>query len=355
MNRLFYNRVYLSGPIDNAKDFGTGWRNEIKEKLADLQLIFLDPCSKPMQPGYACEDLENHARRVEQKKNGDFETIAREMHLIRCIDLRLADLCDFAIVHLDREVYSTGTHEEIALLNRRKVPILVHVEQGKAALPDWYWGTLPHQHVFSTWDEILLYVRHVAHDPPPIDSYNRWRFLDYGSLYGKREITLSNGLKAKVSPEDFDYLSRWNWSAVPQNNAIYRNGESGQKWRAMRKLKIAGLSITRYMHQDVVLRMGSPYDPAEVEVDHRDGEPLNNVRENLRITEHPINQHNRGKQANNMSGVKGVWVDNKGFHHPEISYYGVKHRVGKYKTMEEAREVRNSVGRELLGANYHEI
>jgi len=351
MNRLFYNRVYLSGPIDNAKDFGTGWRNAVKERLADLDMIFLNPCAKPMQAGYACEDLENHARRLEQKKQGDFETIAREMRLIRCIDLRLADLCDFAIVHLDREVYSTGTHEEIALLNRRKVPILVHMEQGKVALPDWYWGTLPHQHVFSTWNELFDYIHHVALDPPPIDSYNRWRFLDYGTLYGKRIITLSNGMIAQVSPEDHAHLSQWSWSAVPQGNAKQR-GEGPDVWRAMHKQKYAGVSVTRYMHQEVVLRMKLPYDVEVMQVDHLDRNPLNNARENLRVTERAINMHNRSKQSNNTSGIKGIWIRGD-WYHPEIMFCGVKHRLGRYPTLEDAQTVRNAVGRQLLGENYY--
>jgi len=352
MNRLFYNRVYLSGPIDNAKDFGMGWRTEIKESLRDLDLIFLDPCNKPMQPGYACEDLENHQRRLELKKLGDFDTISREMRLIRCIDLRLADLCDFTIVHLDMEVYSTGTHEEIGLLNRRKVPILVHVEQGKAHLPDWYWGTLPHQHIFSTWDELVTYIRHVAHDSPPIDCHNRWRFLDYGSLYDKRTITLSNGLAATVNPEDHAYLTQWKWTAATQVNAKQRkNGR--EVWRAQRKIKIAGRSITRYMHQDVALRMGLPYDPELVQIDHLDRNALNNSRENLRLTERSINLHNRGPQTNNTTSVKGVWLRN-GWFYPEIVFCGVKHRLGKHKTLDEAKSVRNKAGRELLGDNYHE-
>ena len=353
MNRLFYNRVYLSGPIDNAKDFGTGWRNDVKYRLADLNLIFLDPCSKPMQAGYGCEDLENHARRIKQKKNGDYEAISRDMRLIRCLDLRLADLCDFSIVHLDRTVYSTGTHEEIALLNRRKVPILIHVEQGKANLPDWYWGTLPHQHVFSTWDELLAYIRHIAHDAPPIDTYNRWRFLDYGTLYGKRTITVSNGMVACVSPEDHAYLSQWHWSAIPQGSARQRaQGHNG--WRAMRKQKCAGVPITRYMHQEVVLRMGLPYDPETLQVDHLDRNALNNDRDNLRVTTRSINLHNRGKQLNNTAGPKGIWTDEEGQYHPEIGVCGSHYKLGCYQTLEEAQRIRNAVGRELLGDNYHE-
>jgi hypothetical protein len=280
-NRLFYNRVYLSGPIDNAKDFGVGWRSDIKLALANLDLVFLDPCEKPMQIEHACEDLENHTRRLEMKARGDFETLSRDMRLIRCIDLRLADLCDFAIVHLDLDVYSTGTHEEITLLNRRKVPVLVHVEQGKSKLPDWYWGALPHQHIFSTWDELVVYINGVAFNEPPIDSFNRWRFIDYGTLYGKREIKISGGLIAKVSPEDHTYLSQWQWSRALQNKASSKG--SSCKWGAARKCKIYGKSVTRYMHQEVMARAG--LNPGVgVQIEHIDQDPLNNARENLRLT-----------------------------------------------------------------------
>lgn len=299
MNRLFYNRVYLSGPIDNAEDFGTGWRNQIKEQLRDLDLIFLDPCVKPMQAGYACEDLENHQRRLEQKKRGDFETISREMRLIRCIDLRLADLCDFAVVHLDKNVYSTGTHEEIALLNRRKVPILVHMEQGKAALPDWYWGTLPHQHVFSTWDELSAYVRHVASDPPPIDTYNRWRFLDYGALYGMDTIPLTQGKVARISPEDYRHLTQWNWCAsrhVAGRDYAERGTRNGKSYHHVK------------MERVVMQRMGVTVPRTHV-VDHINGDSLDNRRENLRLATIAENRRNAPAQRNSRTKVKGVSYD----------------------------------------------
>jgi hypothetical protein len=182
-------------------------------------------------------------------------------------------------------------------------------------------------------------------------SYNRWRFLDYGTLYRKRTITLSNGMIAQISPEDHAHLSQWSWSATPQGNAKQR-GNGHDVWRAMRRQKYAGIGVTRYMHQEVVLRMKLPYDPEAMQVDHLDGNPLNNARENLRVTELAINLHNRGKQSNNTSGVKGIWVKD-GWYHPEIMFCGVKHRLGRYPTLEEARDVRDKVGRELLGDNYY--
>lgn len=301
MNRLFYNRVYLSGPIDNAKDFGIGWRQMVRERLADLALIFLDPCKKPLQPGFACEDLENHNRRLALKRIGDFETISREMRLIRCIDLRLADLCDFAITHLDLNIYSTGTHEEVTTLNRRKVPILVHVEQGKENLPDWYLGALPHQHVFGEWDELFAYVRHVAHDPPPIDTFNRWRFLDYGMLYGMNTIPLTQSKLATVSPEDYRHLMQWSWHAAKKGRqTITYYAERGVNGKAGRQH--VG------MHQEVVKRMGMAVPPGYT-IDHINNDPLDNRRENLRIVTESQNQWNRRRGGDNRTGVKGVCYD----------------------------------------------
>lgn len=272
MNRLFYNRVYLCGPIDNAKDFGVGWRNDIQDTLEHLDLIFLDPCNKPMQMEQACEDIENHQRREELKKARDFEALAREMREIRCIDLRMADLCDFAIVHLDTSVYSTGSHEEIAMLNRRKVPILIHMEQGKAGLPDWYWGTVPHQHVFSTWGEMVAYIESVARGPGPVKTFNRWRFLDYGSLYGKRTIDAVNAstgaqVQVQVSPEDHRYLSQWEWTLTAR-----RGG-----WQVM---NLTDSGWGRTMRQEVAaqLRLGVKDHGLE----HVDGDPLNNTRGNIK-------------------------------------------------------------------------
>jgi hypothetical protein len=339
-NRLFYNRVYLSGPIDNAKDFGTGWRNRVKSSLFDLDFIFLDPCDKPMQPGFACEDLENHNRRKELKRIGDWETVSREMRLIRCIDLRLADLCDFSILHIDREVYSTGTWEEFTLLNRRKVPILMHVEQGKAEMPDWCWGAIPHQHVFSEWDDLLAYIRHVAYSPPPIDTYNRWRFIDYGLLYNKHTLHTSKGIVCKISPEDHDYLSQWSWCVAETASGLQRAQRKETKNKSV------------YMHQDVVNRCGLVYDPKTHQVDHIDRNGMNNTRGNLRIVTRSCNAHNRGPQANNTSGVKGIYRDGIRYV-AEIKVGGKKHFVGRFDTLDLAKAARDAKGFELLGADYH--
>lgn len=271
-NRLFYNRVYLPGAIDMAVDFGVGWRREVQEQLNDLDLIFLDPTDKPMLSEFACEDLENHQLRQEMLDAGDYDSLCANMKLIRSIDLRLADLCDFAIVYLDREVPSVGTHEEITTLNRRKVPILVHVKQGKKQLPGWIWGQIPHEHVFETWADLYAHIRQVAYSDEP-ETYNRWRFLDYGRLYKKDRLQVGDKT-VFISPEDYDYLSMWNDEWVSgRDNMVYRYEEQGDN----------GLGIYTYMICEIAKRCGLAagnrwFDVVPV---LRDNNPLNLRRENL--------------------------------------------------------------------------
>jgi hypothetical protein len=337
VNRLFYNRVYLAGPIDHAKDFGVGWRRYVQDQLAHLNLIFLDPTHKPMQAGYACEDLEVHAERARQREAGDFDALAAGMRLIRHIDLRMCDLCDFSIAHLDLTVYSAGSHEEIAQMNRRKVPVLIHVQQGKHRLPDWYWGAVPHQHVFGDWENLFAYLDYVARSRGPIDIFGRWRFLDYGMLHGLTAIPLTQGKVAAISPEDHHHLSKWRWCAVRQNNY----------WRAMRK---TSGGTTRYMHQDIATYLGWNNSQRLV-CDHVNGNPLDNTRDNLRLIPQCQNCHNRGAQRNSQTGIKGVWYDKRvGKFGAEIKIKGVKHWLGHFPTVIDAQVARNVAGRRLVGA-----
>ena len=49
---------------------------------------------------------------------------------------------------------------------------------GHRELPDWLFGVLPFEMIFSTWDEVKTYLQHIAHDPV-IDRLNRWYFFDW--------------------------------------------------------------------------------------------------------------------------------------------------------------------------------
>lgn len=87
------------------------------------------------------------------------------------------------------------------------------------------------------------------------------------------------------------------------------------------------------------------YAPSGLEWDHRNRNPLDNRRANLRLLTHRENTHNSGARSNSQSGVKGV--------HPHRYVSGLVWRatlnhkhLGCFKTLEEAAAVRRRAERE---------
>lgn len=176
MNRLRGTRAYLSGAMGLAIDHGVMWREEISGLLQLLGVTVLDPCDKPIDIGL--ERIEDIERRTILKNDKQFDQLAKEMKLIRCVDLRMVDISDFMIVNIDIDTYTVGTWEEVFLANRQKKPIIAHIEQRKINTPDWLFGTIPHQMIFSEWNEVIDYLKHV--DAGRItEDYKRWFFFDW--------------------------------------------------------------------------------------------------------------------------------------------------------------------------------
>jgi hypothetical protein len=76
--------------------------------------------------------------------------------------------------------------------------------------------------------------------------------------------------------------------------------------------------------------------PGQV-VDHVNGNPLDNRRDNLRICTRAENMRNRGVQRNNRLGVKGVYI-NAGRYCAEIRCDGKKISLGRFLTLPEAAQ-----------------
>jgi hypothetical protein len=161
--------------MEHVEDNGVDWRQRTKHCLADLGIVWLDPCHKPTD--IATENMETRRWLQTAREQGDYDALARFMRTIRCVDLRLTDIADFLIVHLDASIPTCGTWEEIANANRQKKPIVIHYEQGKENAPLWLFGMVPHQIIFSSWEEVHCYLRHIANDPL-IDRLSRWYFFN---------------------------------------------------------------------------------------------------------------------------------------------------------------------------------
>lgn len=175
MRRLENQRVYLAGAMDRVLDRGSGWRDLITPFLEELGLIIFNPIKKPTIIGQ--EDEATHKLKTKLKHEQSYNELSGLMKVIRSVDLRLVDISDFLIVNLDLDVHPCGTYEEIFLANRSKKPVIVHMEQGKNKAPDWLFGTIPHQMIFSTWDEVHKYLKYVD-TSTDIEHFNRWRFFD---------------------------------------------------------------------------------------------------------------------------------------------------------------------------------
>lgn len=101
-------------------------------------------------------------------------------------------------------------------------------------------------------------------------------------------LALTQGKVALVDEADAPLLSAFTWHAVKVSKAgdFYAASNDG--------------SDRIYMHR---LIMGA--GPGE-EVDHRDGDGLNNMRTNLRLTTHALNLANQRPQQGRSSRFKGV-------------------------------------------------
>lgn len=174
MNRLKNQRVYLAGAIDRVPDRGTTWRDSITPFLEEMGIVVFNPISKPTDIGL--EDKDTHLIKTKLKQQHRYDELSSMMKTIRSVDLRLVDISDFLIVNLDINTHPCGTLEEIFWANRQKKPIIIHTVQGKEHTPDWLFGTIPHQMIFSTWDEIKNYLHHI-NSSENIDSHKRWYFF----------------------------------------------------------------------------------------------------------------------------------------------------------------------------------
>jgi nucleoside 2-deoxyribosyltransferase len=174
-SRLKNQRVYLAGAMDRVADRGNGWRDNITPFLENLGIIVFNPIKKPTVLGQ--EDQKTHEYKIRLKSQQNYDELSYLMKTIRSVDLRLVDISDFLIVNLDLEVHPCGTYEEIFWANRQKKPIIIHMVQGKRFAPDWLFGTIPHEMIFSNWKDIKNYLDHINSDCE-ITNYNRWYFFN---------------------------------------------------------------------------------------------------------------------------------------------------------------------------------
>jgi len=173
MNFLYKTKTYLVGHMQYLS--GRDWRQEVTEKLANLNITCFNPYEKP----FIKDVEEDEASRIEMEtwmKTKQYDRVAEKMKTVRSYDLNLVDRSDFIVAHLVPEVASWGSGEEIVTAVRMKKPIFISMEGGKAKAPLWMLGMMPHKYIYNSLDEIIDMLYAIDNGSKPIDS-DRWRLL----------------------------------------------------------------------------------------------------------------------------------------------------------------------------------
>jgi hypothetical protein len=111
-----------------------------------------------------------------------------------------------------------------------------------------------------------------------------------------RQIDCGHGCFALVDDEDFERLSQFKWYARLHNA---KRGPKAHR-RAVRLERIGGKTVQTYLHHEIL-----PKREGFV-VDHINGNPLDNRRENLRYATHGQNLSNQAGHRNRTSPYKGI-------------------------------------------------
>lgn len=152
------------------------------------------------------------------------------------------------------------------------------------------------------------------------------------------QIDLTQGKVALIDEADWDLVRGYRWYAYKSRNTFYAktNVRSNRGGRRQRQI---------LMHR-LLIGLTDP----KVQVDHRDGDGLNNRRENLRACTHAENRRNTGAYANNKSGFKGVhWREDCGKWRAEIGVNGKLKHLGHYDSPIDAYAAYCAAAKELHG------
>lgn len=151
-----------------------------------------------------------------------------------------------------------------------------------------------------------------------------------------KKIELTQGYFALVDDEDFEYLNQWKWS-------IYSRPSHSKTLYAIRNYrKEDGIKGTIKMHQQLLGKIEN------TQIDHVDGNGLNNSRKNLRRVKHGQNIANRPVTKNNLLKLKGV-TKRKNRFQARIIVNKKQIHLGSFKTAKEAHEAYKKAALELHG------
>ncbi len=150
-------------------------------------------------------------------------------------------------------------------------------------------------------------------------------------------IPLTRGYETIVDAVDAD-LAELKWYA-----RVY-SSRSGQQYAVRKRNRNDSVSL----HRVIFARMLGRELKSNELVDHINGEPLDNRRTNLRLSNRSQNACNAKKRADNTSGLKGV-SKFRNMWRADICHHGQRHVIGYFDTPEEAHNAYREAAVEMFG------
>lgn len=145
-------------------------------------------------------------------------------------------------------------------------------------------------------------------------------------------LALSNGHVTLIDALDLPRVQQYHWSA-------YRHRDT---WYVRRD----GVAPPLYLHRFLLDA------PSGMEVDHINGNGLDNTRDNLRLCTHAQNLQNQRLSAASTSGYRGVSLRKGRITNPwhaHIKHHGRLIHIGDFPTIEAAVAARAAKEAELWG------
>lgn len=149
------------------------------------------------------------------------------------------------------------------------------------------------------------------------------------------KIPLTQGQFAIIDDSDFEWLNQWKWYASKtKKNTFY----------AQRQLYRKEGNLIILMHR---LIMNTPNG---METDHKNGDGLDNRRENLRVATRTQNQGNSTLRKDNKTGYKGVhWFKPTRKWRAQLIIKDKFSYVGYFDDLLEASEAYNQAAKKYFG------
>lgn len=150
-------------------------------------------------------------------------------------------------------------------------------------------------------------------------------------------VPLTKGYVAVIDAEDAAMIGQWNWCV------IVAKGATPYAYRSASRYPDGNLTIR--MHR-LIMNATSAID-----VDHINGDGLDNRKANLRLATASENLRNSKISSRNTSGVKGIsWDAPRGKWAAEIRADGMRHKLGRFADKTEAIRVVQEARINLHGA-----